>query len=113
MTIASVIADIRSGAFTAAVGESELANAGGADVVLAALISLLLPSVKAVAVAPSDSTVLPAHRAIYVGGAGDLSVTYLDGTTGTISTVAAGTQLPLSVKKIMAATTATAITLIV
>ena len=61
-------------------------------------------------ITPSDSTVLsPTTRALWVGGAGDVAVTFIDGSTGTFQGVAAGTLLPCKVTKVMAATTATKI----
>lgn len=63
------------------------------------------------AVTKSDSTVIPECRALWVGGAGDLSVVFADGGNAvTLSGVAAGTLLPIRVTKVMAATTATLIT---
>lgn len=58
------------------------------------------------AVTASDSTVLEATRAIWVGGAGDLAVIFLDDTTAvTLSSVPAGTLLPISVTKVMSTNT--------
>jgi hypothetical protein len=55
---------------------------------------------------------LVSHRAIWVGGGGDISVNDHDGHTVVISGVAAGTLLPLSVERINAAgTTATKLVL--
>lgn len=70
------------------------------------------PATTAVAVTASDSTDLSGTRGLYVGGAGDLAVRLVGApsTTVTISTVAAGTLLPIRVTRVMAATTATAIT---
>jgi hypothetical protein len=69
------------------------------------------PATGGFAIAKSDSTVLAQPtRAVWVGGAGDLAVTYLDGTTDTLTAVPAGTLLPIRVTKVMATgTTATAI----
>lgn len=64
------------------------------------------------AVTPSDTTVFTnTHRALYIGGAGDVAVRMVrDGSVLTFSAVAAGTMLPLSVDKVMATnTTATSI----
>lgn len=57
----------------------------------------------------SDSTILsPNCRALYVGGAGDVAVRMLDGSTPTFSGVLAGTILPIQVDKVLSAgTTAT------
>ncbi len=73
------------------------------------------PAVLGTAVTKSDSTII-ASRALWVGGAGDLSLVFFDdvsnggaGTAVTIAAVPAGTLLPFAVKKVMAATTATSI----
>ncbi len=70
------------------------------------------PADRAAAVTASDSTDLTGVRALYVGGAGDLAVRMINDptTTVTLSTVAAGSLLPMRVTRVMAATTATAIT---
>lgn len=63
------------------------------------------------AVTKSDSTDLGVTRALWVGGAGDLAVQFVDtATTVTLTGVPAGTLLPIQVSKVMAATTATSIT---
>jgi hypothetical protein len=65
------------------------------------------PATKLVLVTPSDSTVLNC-RAIWVGGAGNVSIIAKDDTAAVLlSGVAAGTLIPISCSKIMAATTAT------
>ena len=57
-----------------------------------------------------DTTFNPPTRALYVGGAGDLVVLGADDTSSvTFEDVPAGTLLPISVKNVMAATTATLI----
>lgn len=65
------------------------------------------------AITPSDTTVL-GYRSLWVGTGGDLSVIFFDdssnagaGAAVTIKNVADGTLLPIAVKKVMAATTAT------
>lgn len=69
-----------------------------------------VPAVNAIAVTPLDATVLtPTVRALYVGGAGDVSVTMANGGLATFSAVPAGTILPIRVTKVMTATTATLI----
>lgn len=70
------------------------------------------PAVKVAAVTASDSTDLTGVRGLHVGGAGNVVVRMVGDptTTVTISTVAAGTILPIRVTRVMAATTATAIT---
>ena len=44
-------------------------------------------------------------RAVYVGGTGDLNVTFRDGTTLLLSAVQAGTVLPIQVTHILSAST--------
>ena len=70
------------------------------------------PADRVVAITPNDSTDLTGVRGLYIGGAGDVSVRMINDPTTTvvISTVAAGTLLPVRVTRVMAATTATAIT---
>lgn len=63
-----------------------------------------------VAVTPSDSTVLGATRALWVGGAGNVAVTFYKGGTVTFVGVPAGTMLPVVVSQVMSTnTTATSI----
>lgn len=63
-----------------------------------------------VAVTKSDTTVLAPTRGIFVGGTGNLTVDFADGTTDVLITApVVGTILPISVVKVKAATTATAI----
>lgn len=65
---------------------------------------------KTVANATGDLVITPPSRAIRVGGAGALALTYASGVTDTI-TIAAGETLPAQVTGIAAAgSTATAIT---
>lgn len=68
------------------------------------------PATRAAAVTPSDSTILNA-RALYVGGAGNVAVMPLEGSTAvTFTAVPAGTILPVSCARVMSTnTTATAI----
>jgi len=71
------------------------------------------PAVGAAAVTPNDSTDLtisPA-RALYIGGAGNISVDTAAGDTVTFSGVTAGMILPVSVKRVRS--TSTTATLIV
>lgn len=65
------------------------------------------PSNKFYAVTPSDTTLVDA-RAIFVGGEGNLVLENEDGTDVTFA-VKAGTLLPVSPKRVKAATTATGI----
>lgn len=67
------------------------------------------PATRGVAVTPSDTTVLGC-RMIYVGGAGDVAVQFVDGgATVTFTAPTVGAVLPVSAYRVMAATTATAI----
>jgi hypothetical protein len=60
----------------------------------------------ALAVTPSDSTILPTTRALYVGTTGNLSVVMADDeNTVLFSNVAVGI-FPIQVKQVLAATTA-------
>ena len=61
------------------------------------------------AVTKSDSTVIR-FDALWVGGAGDVVIRSPRGTTVTFTGVPAGTLLPVSGDRVMAATTATSIT---
>lgn len=65
------------------------------------------PARVAVAVSPSDSTILTNVRGLYIGGSGDLVVT-MDGGDVTFSSVPIGV-LPICPTKVKAATTATSI----
>jgi hypothetical protein len=66
------------------------------------------PLTRGVAVSVSDTEMTYACRAIFVGGAGNLSLLLMDGTTTlVISGVLAGTLLPIRARAIKAATTAT------
>ena len=58
------------------------------------------------AVAKSDTT-LVGGRALWVGGAGHLTLEMTDGTVVLLSNIPAGTLLPVAHQKVMAATTAT------
>lgn len=76
------------------------------------------PASQGKAITPADATDLaPFHiRALWVGGAGNLSVIFAGdisnsgaGTAITITGVPAGFLLPIAVKRVMTATTATLI----
>lgn len=74
--------------------------------------SLDSPAMTAAAVTPNDSNDLAVTaRALYVGGAGDLSLVLVGDTAAvTFAAVPAGSVLPLRVKRVRATgTTATAI----
>lgn len=60
-------------------------------------------------VTKSDATVFAQPtRAVYVGGVGDVAVTYLDGTTDTLKAVPTGTMLNIRVTQVLSTgTTAT------
>lgn len=64
-----------------------------------------------IAVTPSDTvSITTAPRALWVGGAGNLSVLMSDGTTATLSGVPAGSLLPIQAVRVNATnTTATLI----
>lgn len=70
------------------------------------------PAQGAVAVVPSDTvSLVPAPcRALWVGGAGDISVLMADGASATLVGVPAGALLPIAVRRVNStATTATSI----
>jgi hypothetical protein len=68
------------------------------------------PATHGFAITPSDTTVLSATRAVYVGGTGNLVVIMnADTVAVTFSAVPAGTYLDISVTKVMASTSATLI----
>jgi len=73
---------------------------------------LAYPAEHAEAVTPSDSTDLTVvSRALWIGGAGNISVVMVSGATVTISGIAAGTILPIRVSRVRS--TSTTATLIV
>lgn len=66
------------------------------------------PAEYAVAVTKSDSTVLNATRALYIGGDGNVAVTMSGGGDATFVGLLAGTILPVRVTKVLSTgTTAT------
>jgi hypothetical protein len=72
-------------------------------------MNIVSPYRRAVAVTPSDATVLQKTRALWVGGAGNISVR-IDGATVLFSGVPAGTRLEFEVDQVRATnTTATLI----
>jgi hypothetical protein len=74
-----------------------------------AAVEKVIPATTASAVTPSDSTPLTSRLGVWVGGGGDLSVR-LSGapsTTVVFTAVPSGSMLPISVVRIMAATSAT------
>jgi len=60
----------------------------------------------AVAVTPSDSTVLEITRGLFIGTTGDAVVVMADGQTVTFVNLASGSILPVQVSKVKAATSA-------
>jgi len=61
------------------------------------------PAIDAFAVTPDDAADLPrVARALYVGGAGNVSLVTLGGTTVTFRALAAGALLPCSATRINA-----------
>jgi len=65
------------------------------------------PAGKAVVVSPSDTTELGITRGLYVGTTGDLVVTMAEqGSSITFANVPSGSFLPLQVRLVMAATSA-------
>ena len=66
------------------------------------------PAYDMAAVTASNTANINPTRGVYIGGAGDLKVDTAGGTTITLSATAAGSILPISVKRIYATgTTAT------
>lgn len=62
------------------------------------------PAATAFAITPGSSDLAKTTRAIYVGGAGDVTVTMLDGSSVTFVGVPAGTFMPIRATKVTAAT---------
>jgi hypothetical protein len=70
--------------------------------------SLTSPARKAFAITPNDASDLSEiTRAIYVGGAGHLLVTMMDGNDVTFSDVPGGTVLPIRARRVKTGSTAT------
>jgi hypothetical protein len=66
------------------------------------------PGTTARAVTPSDSTTIGGCRALWIGGAGNLTLDFADGTTNVVITgVNAGQLIPIGPLRVKAATTAT------
>ncbi len=83
-----------------------IAPAAAADKFINYSVSLDSPYTGGFAITKSDSTVFSQPtRAVFVGGAGNLAVRYLDGTTDTLTGVLAGTLLPIRVDKVMSTNT--------
>lgn len=67
------------------------------------------PAEDGIAVTPSDTTTIGGCRALWVGGAGALTVDFPNHSNIVISAVPAGTLLPIAPLRVKAATTATLI----
>ena len=66
------------------------------------------PGASAIAITPSNTDALEKiSRAIYIGGAGNLTVEMLGGQTVTFVGLSAGCLLPIRVNKVLTSTTAT------
>jgi hypothetical protein len=75
---------------------------------MATKLSPLAPATHAVVLTKSDSTVFPATRGLYVGGAGNLNVVMKDGATCLFTAVPVGTTLDISIEQLLdTSTTAT------
>lgn len=62
---------------------------------------VVAPAAAAVAVTPSDTTIIAATRALYVGVAGNVTVTMMDGADVTFTGMLAGVIYPLRVTKVL------------
>jgi hypothetical protein len=72
--------------------------------------ALMYPATGGAAVVPHDTNFLAqASRGLWVGGAGNLVLTLLDGSEITLSNVPAGSLLPLRVCRVKTTSTATLI----
>lgn len=71
--------------------------------------SMSRPATDAFLLTPSNTVDLPrAARGLYVGGAGDVALTTLDGSNATFAGLAAGTFMPVgAVRILLTGTTAT------
>lgn len=74
-------------------------------------VSASSPFYKFVAVTPSDATVIPKTRGLWIGGAGAISVRDCEGNTTLLSGIPAGTLLNIQVDQVRS--TSTTATLIV
>jgi hypothetical protein len=82
---------------------------------LIALLKGLAPAVGGAAVVPNDGADLAFEaRSLYVGGAGDVKVTTVDGSVLVFAGVPAGTVLPVAARRVWATgSTATGIVALV
>lgn len=62
-------------------------------------------ALRASAITPNDSTLIGQTIGLFVGGAGNLSVTMADGNNVTFTGVLAGQLLPISVKRVRSTST--------
>ncbi len=78
-----------------------------ADKFASTAVGMTAPATRSVAVTPNDSTDLAnISRALWVGGAGNVAVMLADDTVAvTFVGVAAGSLLPVRVKRVMATNT--------
>jgi hypothetical protein len=68
------------------------------------------PAATAKAVTPNDTTTIGGCRGLYIGGAGNLTLDFADGSNNVVFTaVPVGTLLPVAPLRVKAATTATLI----
>jgi len=67
----------------------------------------LISSTQIKVVTPNDTTDCIPHKAIWIGGAGNLVVTCADGSDYTITGVLGGSLLPLQAKRIKTTSTCT------
>lgn len=63
------------------------------------------PAQNALVITPSDSTNITPTRGLYIGGAGNVSVTMAGGQVITFLNVVGGTIFPLQVTRVMATNT--------
>ena len=63
------------------------------------------PASSAAAVEPSATALANTARALYVGGAGNVNVTTVDGNTVAFNSVPAGTFLPVRVTHVLSTST--------
>lgn len=77
---------------------------------MAGLTIGMVPACTARAVVPSDTTTIGGCEALWVGGAGALTLDFQDGANNIVmSGIPAGTLLPISPLRVKAASTATLI----
>lgn len=66
--------------------------------------TLAAPALHAFAITAGAGALAAPTRALYVGGAGDLTVTMAGGEAGVVFTAVAGTTIPIRVTHVTAAT---------